>query len=58
MTDPMRFQGAELVELYLHRWEIELGFREMKLSLQQHRLTLRSKKPEGVRQELLGLVLA
>lgn len=58
MTDPMRFPGAELVELYLHRWEIELGYREMKHSLQQHRLTLRSKKPEGVRQELWGLVLA
>ena len=47
MTDPMRFQGAELVELYRHRWAIELGCREMKLSLQQHRLTLRSKKPES-----------
>jgi len=58
MTDPMRFPGAEIVELYLHRWEIELGYREMKHSLQQNRLTLRSKKPEGVRQELWGLVLA
>jgi len=58
MTDPMRFPGAELVELYLHRWEIELGYRKLKHSLQQHRQTLRSKKPEGVRQELWELVLA
>ena len=35
------------MELYQNRWEIELGYREMKHSLQQHRLTLRSKKPDG-----------
>jgi len=58
LTDPMRFPASELMELYQNRWEIELGYREMKHSLQQHRLTLRSKKPDGVRQELWGLVLA
>jgi len=30
----MRFPGADIVELYSHRWEIELGYREMKHSLQ------------------------
>ena len=54
----MRFPASELMELYQNRWEIELGYREMKHSLQQHRLTLRSKKADGVRQELWGLVLA
>ena len=58
LTDPLRFPASELMELYQNRWEIELGYREMKHSLQQHRLTLRSKKPDGVRQELWGLVLA
>lgn len=58
MVDPMRFPGADIVELYSHRWEIELGYREMKHSLQQHRLTLRSKKAEGIRQELWGVLLA
>ncbi|WP_409420519.1 IS4 family transposase [Pseudaeromonas sp. ZJS20] len=58
LTDPMRFPASELMELYQNRWEIELGYREMKQSLQQHRLTLRSKKPDGVKQELWGLVLA
>ncbi|HHQ4603144.1 TPA: transposase, partial [Aeromonas veronii] len=43
MVDPMRFPSADIVELYSHRWEIELGYREMKHSLQQHRLTLRSQ---------------
>ncbi|TNI12510.1 IS4 family transposase [Aeromonas veronii] len=58
MVDPMRFPGADIVELYSHRWEIELGYREMKHSLQQHRLTLRSKKAAGIRQELWGVRLA
>ena len=58
MVDPMRFPGADIVELYSHRWEIELGYREMKHSLQQHRLTLRSKKAMGIRQELWGVLLA
>jgi IS4 transposase len=58
MVDPMRFVGADIVELYGHRWEIESGYREMKHSLQQPRLTLRSKKASGIRQELWGVLLA
>ncbi|WP_429240262.1 transposase, partial [Aeromonas veronii] len=55
MVDPTRFPGADIVELYSHRREIELGYREMRHSLQQHRLTLRSKKAAGIRQELWGV---
>ena len=58
MVDPMRFPGADIAELYSHRWEIELSYREMKHSLQQNRLTLRSKKAAGIRQELWGVLLA
>ncbi|WP_429188402.1 IS4 family transposase, partial [Aeromonas veronii] len=58
MVDPMRFPSADIVELYSHRWEIELGYWEMKHSLQEHRLTLRSKKAMGIRQELWGVLLA
>ena len=36
MVDPMGFPSADIVELYSHRREIELGYREMKHSLQQH----------------------
>ncbi|MGE6235383.1 IS4-like element ISAeme14 family transposase, partial [Aeromonas media] len=56
MVDPMRFPGADIIALYGHRWEIELGYREMKHSLQQHKLTLRSKKAAGIRQELWGVL--
>lgn len=58
MTDLQRYPGADIVDLYCHRWEIELGYREMKQSLLQNRLTLRSRKPEMVRLELWGVLLA
>jgi len=58
MTDPMRFPPADIVDLYAHRWEIELGFREMKQSLLDNRFTLRSNQPELIRQELWGILLA
>ncbi|WCG82613.1 IS4 family transposase [Pectobacterium sp. A5351] len=58
MTDGMRYPGGEMVELYSHRWEIELGYREIKQTMQLSRLTLRSKKPELVEQELWGVLLA
>ena len=58
MTDPMRFRATEIVELYAYRWEIELGYREMKQTLLNSSYTLRSKTPEGVKQELWGLLLA
>ncbi len=56
MTDAMRFPGGEMGDLYSHRWEIELGYREIKQTMQRSRLTLRSKKPELVEQELWGVL--
>ena len=58
MTDPMRYPGADIAELYSHRWEIELGYREMKQYMLQNQLTLRSKTPELVTQELWGMLVA
>ena len=28
MTDSMRYPSADIGDLYSHRWEIELGYRE------------------------------
>ena len=58
MTDVMRFPPADIVDLYEHRWEIELGFREMKQSLLDSQFTLRSNQPELIKQELWGILLA
>lgn len=58
MTDPLRFPSSDLVDLYSHRWEIELGYREMKQYMLDNKFTLRSLQPELVRQELWGILLA
>lgn len=58
MTDIRRYPSSDIVDLYTYRWEIELGYREMKQHLLHKRLTLRSKLPEMVRQELWGVLLA
>ncbi|GKW43407.1 transposase [Pectobacterium parvum] len=47
-----------MVDLYSHRWEIELCYRGIKQTMQLSRLTLRSKKPELVEQELWDVLLA
>uniref|UniRef100_UPI00192668DA IS4 family transposase n=1 Tax=Cedecea sulfonylureivorans TaxID=3051154 RepID=UPI00192668DA len=57
LTDPVRYPGNSISELYRHRWEIELGYREAKQSLLDSRWTLRSRLPELVRQELWGVLL-
>ena len=58
LTDPMRYPSADIASLYGHRWEIELGYREQKQFMLGNRLTLRSRKPELVRQELWGVLLS
>lgn len=58
MTDPLNYPMADIVDLYSHRWEIELGYREMKQFMLNNEITLRSKTPELVKQELWGMLLA
>ncbi|MCF4011047.1 IS4 family transposase [Rheinheimera sp. UJ63] len=58
LVDPMRFPAADIVDLYSTRWEIELGFREIKQSMLQNTYTLRSRKPDMVKQEMWGVLLA
>lgn len=58
LTDATRYPSRELAQLYAKRWEIELGFREIKQSLQAGEFVLRSKQPALVRQELWGVLIA
>jgi hypothetical protein len=53
-----QFKAKAVAELYHQRWQIELGFRDIKSSMQNNALTLRSKTVELVYQELWGLLLA
>ncbi|WP_271408194.1 IS4 family transposase [Pseudomonas sp. Q1-7] len=53
-----RYSAKAVATLYRERWEIELGFRNIKSSLQQNAVTLRSKVKALVYQEVWGLLLA
>ena len=58
MTDAMRYPVADIADLYSHRWEIELGYREQKQYMLGNHLTLRSRRPDMVQQELWGMLLS
>ncbi len=57
LLDPVAYPAAELVALYHERWEIELGFDEMKTHTLEREEALRSKTPARIRQELWGLAI-
>jgi len=58
LVDPEQHPPADLVRLYHERWEMEVAFDELKTHMLERREALRSKKPEGVNQELWGVLLA
>lgn len=58
LLDPKQYPAEELVSLYVERWEIELAYDEVKTHMLESSVTLRSKTPEGVRQEFYGIGLA
>jgi hypothetical protein len=57
-VDADRYPARELIELYHERWEIELGYDELKTHMLEREEALRSRKPEGIRQEIAGIALA
>jgi Insertion element 4 transposase N-terminal/Transposase DDE domain len=58
LLDPKRYPIEALIRLYHERWEIEQGIDEIKTHLCLSARTLRSQTPQGVEQELSGLLLA
>lgn len=58
LDDAVRYPADQVAASYRQRWEIELGFREIKQSMQDNEIVLRSKRPELVRQEVWGLLIA
>lgn len=58
LTDHVRYPAPELVELYHQRWEIELAYDEVKTHMLERKECLRSKLPDGVYQEIWGILLA
>lgn len=58
LVDPKRYPAAEIIALYHERWEIELGYNEVKRVMLAREEATRSKSPRGVAQELWGLGIA
>ena len=54
IADPAAAPADELAALYAQRWEIESAFDELKTHQRGPKVVLRSKTPEGVRQEAWG----
>jgi hypothetical protein len=58
LVDARRFPKEELACVYHERWEIELGYDEVKTHMLERAESLRSKTPDGVRQEIAGILVA
>ena len=58
LVNAEQYPAAEIVGLYHERWEIELGYDEIKTELLEREETIRSKSPEGVAQEMRGILIA
>jgi len=58
LLDPTTYPAPELVALYHERWELELGFDEVKThTLEREEAHLRSRAPERIQQEIWGLAI-
>jgi hypothetical protein len=58
LTDPSKYPASEIVELYHVRWELELGYDEIKTEMLNREECLRSKSPGSVTQEIWGILIA
>ena len=54
ILDPAAAPAAELAAVYPQRWEFETALDELKTHQRGPRVVLRSKMPDGVRQEIYG----
>jgi hypothetical protein len=57
LLDAAQFPADELRDLYHERWELELAYDEIKTEMLDAEITLRSKSPVAVRQELWGILI-
>jgi hypothetical protein len=57
LADPNQYPALEIIQLYHERWEIELGYDEIKTHLLEREETIRSRTPAGVMQEIWGILI-
>jgi len=58
LIDDKQYPADEIRALYHERWELELGFGELKTDMLERLETIRSKSPMAVAQEMWGLLIA
>lgn len=58
LLDPEQYPATEIADLYCERWELELAYDEIKTHTLDREEAIRSKTPNGVRQEVWGLLIA
>lgn len=58
LTDSKLYPASELVQLYHERWELELGYDEIKTHMLEREESIRSRTVGGVKQEVWGILLA
>jgi hypothetical protein len=58
LLDPERYPADEIRALYHERWEVEIGFDEIKTDMLDRLETIRSKSPSAVDQEMWGVLIA
>lgn len=58
LLDSVAYPAGELVAVYHERWELELGYDEIKTHMLAREEAIRSRTPLGVRQEIWGIALA
>lgn len=57
LVDAQQYPATELIAIYHERWELELGFDEIKTEILEREEAIRSKSPRMVRQEIWGVLL-
>jgi len=58
LLDAQKYPATEIAELYHERWELELGYDEIKTHALEREEAIRSKTPERIAQEVWGLAIA
>lgn len=58
LVDPVKYPEQELLRVYWQRWEIEEGYGEIKQRQLQRESVLRSRFPDGINQEIWGILLS
>ena len=58
LTDAKKYPAKDVVARYHERWELELGYDEIKTEMLDRQETIRSRTVDGVGQELWEILLA